>query len=254
MMGSEDFDEATDPGGFEGVGGGDALRRISEMAQLIGGLAHELRNPLSTMMINLKLMSEDLSDTHANFEDVRRRALQKVDRLLGEAQRLQSLFDEFMSLTGPYQLNRSEIDLCKMIGELVEFVRPMVESAGIEIRLQAPDEGALFSADENLLRQALLNLLINGQQAMPAGGVLTIRIGDEVGVVIIEVEDSGLGISAADQVRILRPFFSTKAEGNGLGLSITQRIVAEHGGALEISSELGKGTTVRLKFARGARN
>ncbi len=225
-------------------------RMIAEMAELAGGLAHELRNPLSTMMVNLKLLSEDLGDTEANFEDVRRRAILKVDVLRRESERLQSLFDEFLNLTGPCRLELRLTDLNATVDRLVEFFEPLAHSHDITVDVVLSAEVPSCRVDENLIRQSLLNLVVNAQQAMPEGGVLTIETKTRADAVCVIVSDTGVGIAPSDRERILRPFFSTKARGNGLGLSITQRIVHEHGGELTLESQVGRGTTITISLPR----
>lgn len=218
-------------------------RLVAEIAELAGGLAHELRNPLSTMMINLKLLAEDLREEGVSPEDVKRRALLKVDVLRGEAERLQGLFDDFLNVTGKLSVQTEVRDLCAVVDSLAEFFEPSARSSGLDLQVHHAQQPLLCLVDENLLRQALLNLVINAQQAMPDGGVLRLEtrpLGDRA---LIAVVDDGVGIAEADRARILRPFFSTKGDGNGLGLSITQRILAEHNGGLSFESEPGKGTT-----------
>ncbi len=223
-------------------------RIIAEMAELAGGLAHELRNPLSTMMLNLRLLTEDLRESGTDFQDARRRALLKVDVLLAEAERLQGLFDEFLSLTGPCNLRMRETDLCDVIGRLTQFFEPLVTSKAIEFRVTGTDRPIPCTVDEKLLSQALLNLLVNAQEAMPNGGTLDVKVeqGDHEAVIL--VRDTGVGITAEDGDRVFRPFFSNKAGGTGLGLLLTRRIVREHGGSLDFRSEPNKGTTFCLRL------
>ncbi len=215
---------------------------VVEMAELAGGLAHELRNPLSTMMVNLKLLAENLQDGSANFDDVRRRALLKVDVLRREAERLQSLFDDFLNLTTPCTLQRFQCDLNKVVARLVEFFEPMLKSCGIVLDVSVAHGPVWVSADEKLLSQALLNLVVNAQEAMLQGGTLTLSTSKEDGHALIRVADTGVGISESNRDRILRPFFSTKSKGTGLGLSITRRIVQEHSGELEFAGNTPQGT------------
>ncbi len=231
----------------------DPQRLVVELAELAGGLAHELRNPLSTMMVNLKLLAEDLNDLRAHPEDTRRRGLLKVDVLLREAERLQRLFDKFLSVAGPYQLEWTEVDVNEIVERLLAFFEPSAAEQTIVVKKSLRVEPISCRVDATLLRQALLNLLINAQQAMPDGGeigVSTVVSGDEV---LITVSDTGMGIADEDRQRILRPFFSTKAGGGGLGLSITQRIVQEHGGSIGYESRRGEGTsfTIRLPVVSG---
>lgn len=220
------------------------------MAELAGGLAHELRNPLSIMMINLKLLAEELQDRRADHEDVRRRALLKVGGLRREAERLQRLFDDFLHLTGPYRLQETDVDLNDIVRRLALFVEPSAKADGIDIELVIAPQPLICSVDEALLRQALLNIVLNAQQAMPDGGRLRLETDARDGDGLIIISDSGVGISDEDGERILRPFFSTKATGTGLGLSITQRIIHEHGGRVSFESQWGRGTTFTIRLPR----
>jgi len=221
---------------------------VAEVTELAGGLAHELRNPLSTMMINLKLLAEDLQDGGASFDDVRRRALLKVDALRREAERLQSLFDDFLNLTSPYKLDLAECDLNKIVARLVEFFDPMMHASKIKIFVHRTSGPLLCRVDEKLISQALLNLVINAKDAMPSGGELTITTALDGNRAVLSVADTGVGISEKDRDHITRPFFSTKAKGGGLGLSIIQRIALEHGGELSFTSRPGAGTTFTVRL------
>ncbi len=221
---------------------------VVEMAELAGGLAHELRNPLSTMMVNLKLLAENLQDQSANFEDVRRRALLKVDVLRREAERLQSLFDDFLNLAAPYNLQRSRCDLNKVVARLVEFFAPMLKSSGVELFVSTLEGPVWVHADEKFLGQALLNLVVNAQESMPQGGTLTLSTTKEDDYGVIRVADTGLGIPDKDRERIMRPFFSTKAKGTGLGLSITRRIIQEHSGTLTFTHNQPSGTVFMVRL------
>lgn len=221
---------------------------IAEISELAGGLAHELRNPLSTMMLNLELLAEGLRETEAHPDDIRRRALLKVDVLRREAERLQSLFDKFLHLTGPHRLERADIDLNVVVHRLVEFFEPSATSRHIDVQVVGTDDPLVCCVDEKLLRQGLLNLVINAQAAMPGGGLLRITLRSDGRHALIDVSDNGVGVADADRERIFRPFFSTKSGGSGLGLSITQRIVAEHGGTLRFTSSPGKGTTFTVSL------
>ncbi|MCH8148625.1 MAG: two-component sensor histidine kinase [Planctomycetes bacterium] len=223
-------------------------RTIAEMAELAGGLAHELRNPLSTMMLNLRLLAEDLRDAGTDFEDARRRALLKVDVLCGEAERLQGLFDEFLSLTGPCKLQKQDTNLCDVVHRLTQFVEPLVTSKAIELRVRGTDRPIPCSVDAKLLGQALLNLLVNAQEAMPHGGTLEVTVERSDQEAVILVSDTGVGITAEDRDRVFRPFFSNKAGGTGLGLSLTRRIARAHGGSLDFRSEPNRGTTFCLRL------
>lgn len=230
----------------------DRKRTVAEIAELAGGLAHELRNPLSTMMVNLKLLSEDLADAKAHPDDMRRRAQLKVDVLRREAERLQSLFDDFLNVTGPCRLQRITTNINDIVRRLCEFFGPMAQSHRIQIECRITEDPVLCDLDEKLFSQALLNLVINAQEAMPDGGTLSLSTARDDDAVAVSVGDTGLGIPPEMLDRVFRPFFSTKAAGTGLGLSFVQRIVDEHGGRTHLHSETGKGTTFTLRLPRHA--
>ena len=219
------------------------VRTILELTELAGGLAHELRNPLSTMMINLRLLAEDLQDDEAAVDDMRRRALLRVDTLSQEAERLQSLFDDFLHLTTRGQLHRRSVDLGGLLDRLARFLEPLARQQGVELVVDAPAEPVVAAVDEDLLGQALLNLALNGQQAMPEGGRLSLRLHADGEAVTLSVTDTGVGIAPGDVARVFRPFHSTKPGGTGLGLCIADRTARAHGGTLSFTSAPGVGTT-----------
>ncbi|MCH7839315.1 MAG: two-component sensor histidine kinase [Planctomycetes bacterium] len=223
-------------------------RVIAETTELAGGLAHELRNPLSTILINLKLLAEDLQDLDVDPEQTRRRTLLRVDTLQGEAERLQILCDDFLNLTGPCRVQREPTDLNALLARLVIFLEPLARQNDIRLEQRDPDAKIICQVDERRLSQAVLNLLINAQQAMPDGGLLRLSARRDGPGAIIEVSDSGAGITPEHREQVLRPFFSTKVGGTGLGLSITRRIVEAHDGALTFESTVGRGTTFTIRI------
>ncbi len=222
----------------------------AEMAELVGGLAHELRNPLSTLIITLNLLAEDLQHIKTPPEDTRRRALKKVDVLRREAERLESLLDDFLNLATVFQLDRTETDVNEIVAELVSFFEPQAGNSDINMTLALSRDLLPCPVDGKLLRQALLNIIINAQQAMPDGGTLHIATHDHHDGVVISVSDTGVGIAGKDSEQVFRPFFSTSAGGSGLGLSISRRIIREHGGSLGFESKPGRGTTFTIRLPR----
>ncbi len=231
--------------------------RIIELSELAGGLAHEIRNPLSTLKVNLQLLSEDLREEPdgAHIDpDLQRRALQRLETLRLETDRLQLLLDDFLKLVSRHDIHTARVDVNDVVRHLVEFFTPGAEEVGIQVRVSIPKEPLLCELDEPLLKQALLNLCLNAQQAMPGGGELiveTVADGDQAQ---INITDTGLGIDPEIMKNLFKPFFSTKKEGSGLGLSLTRRIVMEHGGTINVQSEPGKGSrfTVRIPRAKAS--
>jgi signal transduction histidine kinase len=226
-------------------------RQVMEVSELAGGLAHELRNPLSTMVLNLELLGEDLRTARDLDPDIRRRGLTKIDAIRQQADRLQSIFDDFLRLSGPYKLQITRVDLNETLQRLIEFFGPQAVNAGIQVRTQFHPAALPCNLDVRLMEQALLNLLINAQEAMPNGGDLRISTSDADGRAVVEVADTGIGIPPANRAKIFRPFFSTKPAGTGLGLSTTHRVITEHAGTIEVESQPDVGTkfTVRLPLA-----
>lgn len=230
---------------------------IAELSELSGGLAHEIRNPLSTLKVNLQLLAEDIENAglHDYIDaDLKRRALGKLSTLKSEADRLEQLLNSFLNLVSQQHIETRPTDINMLIQQLVEFYRPTADQHHIRIRLSLANEPIVCPVDTSRFKQALLNLLINSQQAMPGGGelIVTTSANDSFGV--IEITDTGIGIPAECQAKVFSPFYSTKKEGSGLGLSLTKRIVDEHDGTIELSSEEGTGArfTIRLQLAESA--
>jgi len=211
----------------------------AELAQLAGGLAHEIKNPLSTININLKLLAEDL-DRHD--DELHGRWLRRLRGVQEETDRLRVILDDFLHFAGKYELALAQVDLRHLVDELVDFFAPQTDAAHIIMRTSLPEAPVTCRVDANLIKQALLNLMINAVQAMDKGGELLIRVGTDSDRALIEVIDTGPGIETDKLQAIFQAYYSTKKDGTGLGLSTTQRIIREHDGTLQVNSETGKGT------------
>ncbi|MBN1555292.1 MAG: two-component sensor histidine kinase [Phycisphaerae bacterium] len=212
---------------------------IAELSRIVGGLAHEIKNPLSTINLNLKLLGEDLGryrdDDHQRFA----RRLQLVQ---AEADRLRQILDDFLQYAGRHELTLVEVDLRDLVGELRDFFLPQAEASRVVLRTSLGNEPILCRLDVNLMKQALLNLMINATQAMTDGGELLLHVGRRGENALIDVIDTGPGIPAENLHNIFRAYWSTKSGGSGLGLPTARRIVREHGGTMSVESEPGKGT------------
>lgn len=214
--------------------------RVAQLSEMAGGLAHELRNPLSTLMVNLQLLAENLRELDQDQEDVRRRSLLKVEAIRREAERLKHLLDEFLKLAGAVRLDPQRVNINQTVEHLVEFFSPQADAAGVRLHAVCHPEPLTCMLDERMTEQALLNVLINAQEAMPDGGEVMIRTRRATdGSAEVEVSDTGPGVALEAVDRVFQPFYSTKATGTGLGLSTTQRIVTEHGGSIRLHSEPG---------------
>lgn len=221
--------------------------RLAELGTLTGGLAHEIKNPLSTIVLNLQLLEEDLDPSNPAGNRIRNR-LHIVHR---EAARLRDILDDFLRYAGHIEVNREKIEINALLEELVDFFAPQAQLNRVQVRLNRNAGTVFANADAKLLKQAVLNLMINAVQAMsPAGGELILSARKEPrGEVVIDVIDTGPGIPPEVMDRIFHAYYSTKAGGTGLGLAMARRIVEEHGGKLVVSSEVGKGScfSVRLQ-------
>lgn len=224
--------------------------RYVEMAKLVGGLVHEIRNPLSTMTMNLDLMAEDLAETESPRD---RRLLQKVDRVRKESRRLEAILQDFLRFARISSLleEARPVSLNAAVEDLRDFYEPQAATQGILIRTHLDGALPLVQLHADLFKQALLNLFLNAQHAMPDGGELIVSTRLDGDQAVLDVVDTGHGIPEDVQGRIFDAFFSTRASGTGLGLATTRRIVEAHGGSIRFLSEPGKGSqfTIRLPIA-----
>lgn len=218
----------------------------AELAELAGGLAHEIRNPLSTLRLNLDLLAEDFQNPETSRD---RRARKKIERIRNESQRLEHLLEDFLRFVRVRNLKREPTDLNGLIDELSDFFEPLADAQGVVIRTSFDASLPPVWVDAELIRQqALFNLIRNAQHAMPEGGELILTTRRQGPWAVIEVTDTGGGIPPEAVPRIFDAFFSTRPDGTGLGLPTARRVVEVHGGTIGVESEPGKGSkfTIRL--------
>jgi two-component system sensor histidine kinase HydH len=213
--------------------------QYAELAELAGSFIHEIKNHLSTLGLNLQLLAEDFAEPQSQRE---RRAHDRIQRLQGECQRLVDVSNDFLRFARIKDLKREPVDLAEVIDEMVDFFGPTARGSGIDIKLYLPADLPRLALDRELFKQALLNLMLNAQQAMSDGGTLTIQAGVEGDGVCLALIDAGPGMAPEVLAKVFRPFFSTKPGGSGLGLATTRKIVEAHGGRIEVQSEVGRGT------------
>lgn len=209
--------------------------RLTTLGSVAAGIAHEIRNPLGAMSINLQLLEECLAPL-----PVTDRARRYLDVIGAETRRLNDTVEHFVRSAKPRPLERTRTSAEEILGSVLRLVEPECERQGVRVVRDGAvaGRGPLF-VDEDQIRQALLNLLINAVQAMPGGGTLTLRLAEEPGFLRIDVGDTGPGIPEDDIERVFEPFYSTKKSGLGLGLPIAHRAVADHGGYLRARSRPG---------------
>jgi len=229
--------------------------RMAEIGAMTGGLAHEIKNPLSTIGLNAQLLVEGLQDLDIPADE-RSRLLARASALQRETERLRGILQDFLDFAGQIHLDRRAADLNALVTELADFYLPEAERHGVRIRTDLAPGAVRASIDSRAVKQALLNLMINATQAMASAisspRELTLRTSvsknPEASLdgaprsASIHVIDTGPGIEAKTLAEIFKPYFTTKSGGSGLGLPTSRRLIEEHGGRITVESEVGKGS------------
>lgn len=245
-----------------------SAERLAELGSMTGGLAHEIKNPLSTIGLNAQLLEEGISELDAE-PDAKSRLTRRVSSLRREADRLRGILSDFLEYAGELRIEARPADLNAVVDELVDFFLPQCEQQGVRLRAELSREPLHADLDVPHVKQAILNLMLNAVQAMtqPAGETAspeghaaspparelilrTSRVtdADKLPAVALHVIDTGPGIDAEAREKIFRPYFTTKAGGTGLGLPTTRRIVEAHHGRIDVHSEPGRGSDFTLVF------
>ncbi len=227
------------------------------LTRLTGELAHEIKNPLSTIKVNLKLTKEALEDI--DFREPHKLALdrcqhglsnamRKITIIQKETDRLEQIVDGFLRYVRRPDLQLVTMDLNELVGDMIDFYLPQAYSHSLTLRHSLAATPLVCRIDAGALKQVLLNLLINAQQAMDGGGELMIRTHRQSGKAVVQISDTGKGIPSEKLPTIFRPYYSSRSGGTGLGLATAKKIVESHGGAISVHSELGKGTSFTIEF------
>ena len=218
----------------------DLSTRLAAISRLTSGVAHEIKNPLNSIALHLELLRGKLEGM-----DVGDAEIEVISR---EIERLDRVVRSFLDFTRPVELDMQELDLAALLDELIRLIEPVAAEQDVDVRRTGASE-AWTRGDRDLLKQALLNVIMNGIQAMRDGGLLEVSL-EAVGESwLIAVRDTGPGIPLENQERIFQLYFTTKQKGSGIGLAMTFRVVQLHGGTIEFSSETGVGTEFRLQLA-----
>jgi signal transduction histidine kinase len=218
--------------------------RLAAISRVSGGVAHEVKNPLNAILLHVEVAKAKLTRGDTDVQP-------QMEIISREILRLDRVVKTFLDFTKPVELNLSIVPLQDLLGEIVELARPQAEAARIRVLVQNDAEGTVVNVDRDLLKQAVLNVVVNAIEAMPEGGELRFEAlaGDETAE--IRVTDTGRGIPPELRDKIFRLYFTTRKEGSGIGLAMTFRIVQLHDGTIDFTSEPGKGTTffIRLPIA-----
>ena len=226
------------------------VEQYTEIATLAGGLAHEIKNPLSTIRLNMELLAEDYADAETPRE---RRAATKIDVVQRECLRLQNLLDDFLNYAKLRTIRLEASVLNDEVQRLFDFFAPKAKEAGIEVICYLDPDLPSVVLDREAFHGALFNLVLNAQQAMPQGGQLVVRTKPTATGVALELIDTGVGMDAETCKQVFNAFFSTKPGGSGLGLPTARKIVEAHGGSIRVQSELGRGTRFTIELPVPAR-
>jgi two-component system sensor histidine kinase HydH len=215
--------------------------RLSALGNLAATVAHEIRNPLNAISMGLQRLKVEFQPT-----DDQEQYSRVTELMLGEVHRLNSIVEQFLSLARPLEIKPESLRVQDVLNELATLVEGEAQQSKVQIRVVAPLTLPPLKADREYLRQTLLNLILNGLQAMPEGGTLTLKANTSNGNFLISVTDTGIGIAPEDRRRIFEPYFTTKAKGSGLGLAIARRIIEAHGGKITVSGEAGHGCCFQI--------
>jgi signal transduction histidine kinase len=210
--------------------------RLSALGNMAATVAHEIRNPLNAISMGLQRLKVEFQPT-----DDPEHYSRLTELMLGEVHRLNTVVEQFLSLARPFEIKPEALRIQDVFNEIAALVEGEARQSQVQIRIAAPQTLPLLRADREYLRQTLLNLILNGFQAMPEGGTLTLEAKTSNGNILISVADTGNGIASENLARIFDPYFTTKARGSGLGLAIARRIVEAHRGTITVFSEAGRG-------------
>ena len=216
-------------------------RRLSASGRITRGVAHEVKNPINAIVLHLQLLQGKL---HQVDPDTRRH----MDIIGSEIHRLDRVVQILVDFTRPRDLHLEETDLRRLLEDGAALAGPDAGRHGVTVTCQLPSQPLMVKVDTDFIKQAILNVVLNGVQAMPNGGKLTVSARREDDMVLTEIRDQGNGIPADAQDKIFELYFTTKKEGTGIGLAQTYQILQWHYGSVDFESVEGKGTTFRLRL------
>lgn len=221
----------------------DLTAKMAALGKIMSGVAHEVKNPLNAMVLQLEMLKTKLGEEQLSVAP-------ELKILTDELRRLDRVVKTFLDFTRPVELRRSETDIESLIREVFTLAEPQARQNNVQLRFEANGRLPRLPLDSDLIKQALLNVVLNGCQAMPSGGMLTVTPHAFEDHVDLEVRDEGVGIPPEAQPKVFSLFFSTKPGGTGVGLAMAFRIVQMHNGSMDFSSEPGQGTTFRVSLPR----
>src|SRR6267154_2739842 len=216
--------------------------RLAALGRITAGVAHEVKNPLNSMRLWLENLKESLS---ADSDGASQQAVQVLDK---EIDRLDAVVKRFLDFTRPMEIKLEQTQLSQLLHEVLEVARPQLLKANVEVVQSLPTDVPEVFVDRDLLKQAVLNLVLNAVEAMPGGGQIRLELTRRAEMAEISVADTGRGIAPESRQRIFQLFFTTRPGGSGIGLASAFRIVQLLNGSIDFKSEVGRGTTFRIEL------
>jgi len=224
--------------------------QYAELAQIAGSLAHEIKNPLSVIRMNMELVEEELVDAESPRE---RRVWTKIQTVHDQCVRLESLLNDFLKFAKLRDLELSVGSLNKQITTILDMYEAQAQSQNVEIVRYLDPELPAMRMDSETLQAALANLIKNALESMTDGGELTVRTHLAPSGIAMDLIDTGCGMSEDTALNMFTAFYTTKPAGSGLGLPMARKVVSAHGGRIGVESEEGHGTKFTLEFPTPAR-
>jgi PAS domain S-box-containing protein len=216
--------------------------RLALIGTMSAKLAHEIHNPLSSIVLNLDLIRDEVAEGHRGEEDSHKEIQELAASIDSELQRIQAVVEDYLRFARLPRVRPQRVEFDELVRRHMDFLLPELAERHVRLELNLEAKGILVSLDEDQFWQAMLNLIRNSLEAMPDGGKLQIASRQNEESLECEISDTGVGMSATVQSKMFRPFFSTKRGGTGLGMSLTQQILHEHEAVLHCESNPGEGT------------
>ena len=213
--------------------------RLSALGELSAGMAHEIRNPLGSIRGTAEILKENVPREDPRYEF--------AEILVQEVDRLNHVLEDFLTFAKPVSPERTWIDINNIVKNVLDLTRQQALKNKINVTFQSSDLPKI-PGHAGQIKQALLNIILNALQVMNDGGDLDVATSQDAGYARVKITDTGPGVAPKDRDRIFNPFVTTRSEGTGLGLAITQRIIDGHGGRIDLTSELGYGTTFTVSL------
>ncbi len=222
--------------------------RLANLGDLAAILAHEMKNPMNSIIINLELLRSTLTELTSGVETPSsQRAKKYLDVVEGEVKRLDKVLRGFLDFASPPQTTRIRFKVNPVIKLMVDFMAPEFKNKGATLQCELESELPAVHGSADQFKQALLNLMLNALQAMPEqNGHTTVKTKTEGTHIVIEVSDNGTGIDPQIFSKIFDPYFTTKTKGSGLGLTVVKRFAKDHGGDVRVESKAGQGTVFAI--------